>query len=217
MSSDEQHRFYEARDVSTATLHEAAEQTGALPSFLRPLAPHMKIWGRAYTVKCPAGDNLWLHHGLAAAAPGDVLVADCGDGFEFGYWGEIMTVAAIERKLGGLIITGGVRDAQRLADLGFPIFSGRVCFQGTRKDPTAGGSLGAPIHIGATTIHSGDLMVGDFDGVMAIPSNEADGVINAAATRDDEEVNILRRLRSGASTLEIYQLPRIPEQTRATF
>ena len=63
-----------ARDIPTATLHEAGGRIGALPSALKPAAPGMHICGPALTVQSPGGDNLWLHRAIDAAAAGDVLV-----------------------------------------------------------------------------------------------------------------------------------------------
>src|SRR5262245_39235634 len=102
----------DAAGLSSASLHEASGKQGALPATLKPLSATMWVCGRALPVRCPKGDNLWIHRALAASAAGDVLVVDCGiDGLDFGYWGEVMATAAMARGLAGLVITGGVRDS----------------------------------------------------------------------------------------------------------
>ena len=83
-----------AAELSAATLHEAAQRAGALPAAIRPVDASMRLCGRALPVRCPSGDNLWIHRALAVAQPGDVLVVDSGEG-AFGYWGEIMATAAL--------------------------------------------------------------------------------------------------------------------------
>ena len=70
--------------LSAATLHEAAGRTGALPSAIKPVSPTFRVWGPAFPVRCPPGDNLWIHRAIYAAEPGDVLVVDVGGGHEFG-------------------------------------------------------------------------------------------------------------------------------------
>src|SRR5204863_3702506 len=82
-----------ARGLSSATLHEAGGKVGPLPSQIRPIAPGVKVCGRALPVACTPGDNLFLHHAIYAAEPGDVLVVDTQGQTENGYWGEIMAVA----------------------------------------------------------------------------------------------------------------------------
>ncbi|MCL2652637.1 MAG: dimethylmenaquinone methyltransferase [Propionibacteriaceae bacterium] len=194
-------------DLASATVHEAAGRIGALPSTIKPLDPGMHLCATAFPVRMPPGDNLWIHRAVYAAQPGDVLVVDVQGGFEHGYWGEILTVAAIARGLAGLVIAGGVRDSQQLIGLGWPVFSERVCITGTVKDPHGDGSLGEPITIGGITITRGDLVVGDADGVVVIPAGRIDEVVDASLRRETAEAAYMERLRAGESTLAIYNLP----------
>jgi 4-hydroxy-4-methyl-2-oxoglutarate aldolase len=192
--------------VSTATLHEASGRHGALPSAIKPGAPGMRLRGPAVTVSCPPGNNLRIHHAIYLAEPGEVLVAEVGDGAEYGYWGEIMTVAAQARHLGGLVIDGGVRDSDRLAALDFPVFSRGVCIRGTSKDP-AGGSINQPIQLGDVTVEPGDLVVGDADGVVVISREHVPEVLAASTRREADEANQMQRLRQGERTIDIFNLP----------
>jgi 4-hydroxy-4-methyl-2-oxoglutarate aldolase len=194
--------------LSAATIHEAAKKTGALPASIRPLAPSMTVAGPALPIASPAGDNLWLHRAIYAAAPGEVLVIDTGGGIDFGYWGEVMGVAAQARGIAGLVITGGVRDSQRLVNMGFPVFSGSICIRGTGKDPHGRGSVGRAIRIGDVPIRHGDYVFGDCDGVVVIGADRIEEVVNESERRDAQEIDIFARLRAGESTIDIYNLPR---------
>jgi 4-hydroxy-4-methyl-2-oxoglutarate aldolase len=189
--------------VSTATLHEASGRLGALPSAIKPVASRMRLRGPAATVSCPPGDNLRIHEAIYLAAPGDVLVVEVGDGSEYGYWGEIMTVAAQARDLGGLVINGGVRDSESLAVLGFPVFSRGVCIRGTAKDP-AGGHVGRSVQIGDVVVEPGDLVVGDADGVVTIARDRIADVLDASSRRESAEATQMQRLRDGERTLDIF-------------
>lgn len=206
-------QYTHARALGAATLHEAAGRIGSLPSGIQPLSPTLPVAGPAFPVVVPPGDNLWLHHAITAAEPGDVLVVSTGGVREFGYWGEVMAVAAVARGIAGLVIDGGVRDAAQMVALGFPVFAERRCIRGTVKDPRKVGSLGAPLTIGDVQIERGDLIVGDADGVVAIPSSRAADVIALGAEREAAEAEYFARLRAGETTLGIYSLP-TPEQLR---
>jgi 4-hydroxy-4-methyl-2-oxoglutarate aldolase len=196
-----------AAGVSSATLHEAAKRAGALPSRIKPLDPAMSVHGRALPVRCPAGDNLWIHKALAISAPGDVLVVDCGaEGGGFGYWGEIMATAALARRAAGLAITGGVRDSRRLVELGLPTFAGEVAIRGTGKNPAGDGAVGEPVRIGEVIVRKGDLVVGDADGVIILSADAAEAALAVARKRDEDEVEILAKLRGGALTIDVYNL-----------
>jgi 4-hydroxy-4-methyl-2-oxoglutarate aldolase len=148
------------------------------------------------------GDNLLLHRAVANAASGDVLIAKMSDYYEAGYWGEILSVAAMARSIAGLVIDGCVRDAAEIESLGFPVFCRGLCIRGTTK--FGQGTLNAPITIGDVTIAPGDLIVGDRDGVVIILAAIAAEAIEKSRAREEKEANTLAQLRSGKTTLEIY-------------
>jgi 4-hydroxy-4-methyl-2-oxoglutarate aldolase len=193
--------------LSAATVHEAYGGRGALPSAIKPVTARFRVCGPAFTVDCPPADNLWLHRAVYAAAPGDILVADVRGHTEAGYWGEVLSHAALVRQLGGLVITGGVRDTEEISALGFPVFAANVCIRGTRKDPSAGGRLGEPIRIGDADVETGDTVVGDADGVVVVGADDVAAVAAAASARVTAEREMLELLRSGRSTIDILGLP----------
>ncbi|MFX1765104.1 4-carboxy-4-hydroxy-2-oxoadipate aldolase/oxaloacetate decarboxylase [Paraburkholderia sp. A1RI-2L] len=193
-----------ARRLPAATLHEAGGKIGALPWSIKPIAPRFRICGTAITVHSPGGDNLWLHRALVLAQPGDVLVVYTNGVYEHGYWGEVMTTAARERGLAGLVIDGGVRDADLLEEIGFPVFARGLSIRGTGKDYGAIGWINEPVMIGNVTISAGDLIVGDRDGVVAIPRARASDVVEKAVKREADEAAICKRIEAGETTMQIY-------------
>jgi 4-hydroxy-4-methyl-2-oxoglutarate aldolase len=193
-----------AARLPTATLHEAGRKIGALPSAIRPLAPGMRVCGQALTVHSPPGDNLWLHRALAIARPGDVLVVFASQAYEHGYWGEIMATMAQARGVAGLVIDACVRDGALLAEMGFPVFSRGLCIRGTGKDFGAIGWINHPVMIGEITVHAGDLVVGDGDGVVVLPGGQAQAIVTAGQQREQDEAAICERLKAGETTLTVY-------------
>jgi 4-hydroxy-4-methyl-2-oxoglutarate aldolase len=196
--------FSEAMRLGASTIHEASGGLGALPSAIKPIDVKSRIAGRTFTVSGPGGDNLWIHRALLAAQPGDVLVCTVESAFEHGYWGEILTVAAMEKRVSGLVIDGSVRDAGQIEALGFPVFCRGLCIRGTSKRHDGTGSVGSSVTIGNVSVSTGDLIVGDRDGVVVIPGHLAHATLIAAKAREAKEADILRRLRAGENTLEIY-------------
>jgi len=193
-----------AAAFGTATIHEAGGKIGALPPAIKPMDPSFSIAGPAFTVHSPPGDNLWLHRALAIAKPGDVLVVFTEGVYEHGYWGEIMSTAAAAAKLGGLVIDACVRDGALLGKVGFPVFARGLCIRGTGKDFAARGWLGAPLLLGDVTVEAGDLIVGDTDGVVAVPRAQVDTVLHKSREREDKEAETMRRLRGGETSLDLY-------------
>jgi 4-hydroxy-4-methyl-2-oxoglutarate aldolase len=193
-----------ARSVPTATLHEAGGRIGALPWQIKPVAPAFRVCGPAITVQSPGGDNLWLHRAIYVAEPGDVLLVHVSGAHDYGYWGEIMATAARVRQLGGLVIDGCVRDGNLLADIGFPVFARGLCIRGTGKDFGARGWINHPLLFDDVSVKAGDLIVGDGDGVVAIPRERVAEVIAASQAREAKEAAALRRIEAGERTLELY-------------
>jgi 4-hydroxy-4-methyl-2-oxoglutarate aldolase len=114
--------------------------------------------------------------------------------------------AAVARGLEGLVIGGGVRDAERLREIGFPVFATGLCITGTLKDPRGPGTLGTPIVLGSVAVRAGDLVVGDVDGVVVVPASEVERVVAAAQDRAAHEQEVLVRLAAGETTIAIYDL-----------
>ena len=194
-----------ARRLGAATLHEAFDRRGDLPAAVRPFG-RARVAGPALTVSTLPGNNLLIHRALASARPGEVLVVALtetdADAHAFGYWGDILTTAAIERGVAGLVIDGCVRDIEAIEALGFPVFCRGTAIRGTAKAPV--GQLGGPVRIGRIDIAPGDLVVGDADGVVAIPASAVRDVLAQAEAREAKERGIVDELKKGRNTMDIY-------------
>jgi 4-hydroxy-4-methyl-2-oxoglutarate aldolase len=188
---------------STATLYEASRLDCVCDPALNAAWPGARVAGPAFTIRGVGGDNLALHHAVLAAPPGCVLVADLG-GAAHGHWGEILAVAAQQRGIAGLVIDGGVRDVDGLARMGFPVFARAITVRGTSKDHP--GDFNVPVRIGGVIVHSGDLVVGDADGVIALPSDAVAEIITRSDQRIRDEHRILAALRQGSTTVDLYDL-----------
>lgn len=191
----------ELLSLGVATLYEASNLPCALDAAIKPVWPGARLAGPAFTVRCHPGDNLALHHALAQARPGDVLVVQAG-GLVAGYWGEVMAVAAQARGIAGLVIDGGVRDVDELQRLGFPAFARGVAVFRTAKHEA--GELGAPVVVGGVRVEPGDVVVGDSDGVLALAPSRLEATLAAGRARREKERGVLERLRRGELTIDIY-------------
>lgn len=198
-----------AAGFPSATIHEAMGRKGALPAAIQPVNRAWKICGPAFTVVAKPFNNINIHRAIYLAKPGDILVVDCGGGFEAGYFGEIMAHACKVRGLGGLVIDACVRDADLLDEIGFPVFSRGLAIQGTTKDE--GGSLAEVVTIGKARVAPGDIINGDRDGVVVIPRADATAALDASEAREDKEARTIASLKAGKSTIELYGWSPLPK------
>ncbi len=194
-------------EFGTATLHEAYGKKGAMPFYIKPLYPGMKVCGPALTVAVSPGDNLMIHYAMTLAQPGDVLVVDAKGFTEAGPWGDIMTTAAIVRGIAGLVIDGCVRDAETIREMGFAVFARGTSMKGTTK--TLPGDVNVPITCASVPVYPGDIVVGDDDGVVVIPVAAAATVLEQARERESGEDQKRRELQAGKTTVELLGVDKI--------
>lgn len=188
--------------LGAATLGESGGV--ALDPAIRRMWAGARFAAPALTVACAPGDNLALHAAVASARRGAALAASTGDGTRRGYWGEVLSTAAQAAGIVALVTDGTVRDTDALERLGFPVFACGVGLRGASK--SGPGSVGAQVVLGGVALDSGDWLVGDADGVVAIAATALSDCLRAGRDRAAREIDMMRRLRSGATTVELLGL-----------
>jgi 4-hydroxy-4-methyl-2-oxoglutarate aldolase len=192
-------------NLSSALLHEALGKRGAFNHDVKPVYPGARIVGVALPIKGYPGDNLMLHLAISLAKPGDVLVATVEGYTEAGIWGEIASTAALARGIKGLVTDGAVRDVDATAALNFPVFARGISIKGTTKKQA--GYLNSPINIAGVTVNPGDIILGDTDGVVVVPLEEAEKVLVSARKIIERESRMLEAITcEQALTLDLLQL-----------
>ncbi len=195
------------RKMTVATVYESAGRIGSVDPAVKPLRRGLRIVGPAYTVECAINDNLMLHKALQAAEEGDVLVASVEKYPNAGYWGDLMTTIAAARKLGGLVINGSIRDSEEIIQSGFPVFCTGICIRGTNKREL--GLINHPLFFGDVTVHPGDLVLGDDDGVVVIPREQAAEVLEASQARMKREEVKIASYSQGVTSVEMNNLDKV--------
>ena len=152
--------------------------------------------GTALTVLTRPGDNLLIHKAIDVAEPGDVIVVDAGGDTTSAVVGELIARHAQVRGVAGFVINGAIRDLDAFRTGSFPIFATGVTHRGPYKDGP--GEIGVPVSIGGMVIHSGDIVIGDADGVLAVPRAGAKAILDLAEAQQAKEAETLRQIEAGA-------------------
>lgn len=171
--------------VPTANLGDCMERLFDGGAALKPMNSAVTMAGPALTVRVPPGDNLMVHKALDLAHPGDVVVVDAGGHVSNAIVGDLMVLHAQTRRLGGLVIFGAVRDSATLREGRFPVFALGATPRGPYKNGP--GEIGHPICIGGMVIESGDIVVGDSDGLISVPLASAHEVLDRALALGESE------------------------------
>jgi 4-hydroxy-4-methyl-2-oxoglutarate aldolase len=173
---------------------------------LRAFAGARRLAGPAVTAWCEYADYGPVHHAIAVARAGEVIVVAAGGRTDAAMIGELLSGAARLKGVAGVVVDGAVRDVGTLASWpDFPVFSrGR-----TPRGPSSmeRGSVNAPVVVGGARVAPGDLVLGDDDGLVIIPSAEIIERLPAALAMVRAEDGWEARLAKGESTLEVFAVP----------
>jgi RraA family protein len=182
------------REAPTAVI---SDNLARLPGAVGLSAFHRegRLVGPAVTVRTRAGDNLAVHRALAMLGPGDVLVVDGGGDETRALVGEIMKTIAEQRGAAGFVIDGAIRDAAAFAASTFPCFARAAMHRGPSKDGP--GEINVPVAIGGCVVSPGDIVVGDEDGVVAVPPSVAEPLIEAVKAQMLREAEAIEAIREG--------------------
>ncbi|MGY1637849.1 4-carboxy-4-hydroxy-2-oxoadipate aldolase/oxaloacetate decarboxylase [Geodermatophilus sp. SYSU D00742] len=193
-----------------ATVHEALGRVGYLGPEYRPAWPGARIGGTAVTVVCWPGDNLMIHVAVEQCRPGDVLVVTTNSPSTDGLFGELFATALARRGVRGVVLASGVRDVAELREMGFPAWSRAISAQGSVK--ATAGAVNVPVVLGGQTIHPGDVVLADDDGVMVVPRADVGRALTASQARLDKEAAARAAFQAGELGLDRYGLrQRLPE------
>jgi len=194
-----------AAKLDTTSISDALDRLGIAGQCLniKPLDPSFRMTGRAFTILYgPAGQPPGtVGDYIDEVEPGRVVVLDNGGRENATVWGDILTFVAHQRRVAGTVIDGACRDTALSRELRYPIYS-RSYSMRTGKDRVQVEAVNSPVNIGDARVHAGDLMRGDADGVLVIPTAHEDAVLTAAEEIDAIEQQIRAAIKDGKTLAE---------------
>jgi RraA family protein len=179
----------------TPHLSDSMERLYAGGPQLRPMHREGKLAGPAFTVKTAPGDNLLVHKALDTARAGDVIVVDAGGFGDHAIIGELMMSRAKQRGIAGIVIWGAIRDSAEIGAGGYPVYACAVTHRGPYKNGP--GEINVPVMMGGMPVNPGDIIVGDADGLVAIPLEMAERVLASAKAILEKETAAMKQIQAG--------------------
>jgi regulator of RNase E activity RraA len=155
------------RDAPSGNVCDAMDRFGAMHYLIKPLDSAMRLCGPALTVRARPGDNLMVWKAVDVAQAGDVLVIATYGFTTTSTFGENIVKAARTKGVAGIVCDGLCRDATGIRETGVPTFVLGAVPSSPGKDGP--GEIGGPVSCGAVAVQSGDLIVGDEDGIVVVP------------------------------------------------
>lgn len=173
---------------------------------IRPFAPGTRLVGSAVTAWCESADYGPVHHAIAVAEAGDVIVVAAGGRRDPALIGELLSGAARRKGIAGVVVDGAVRDVGTLAQWSdFHVFTRWI----TPRGPSSmeRGSVNEPVTFGGIAVSPFDLVVGDDDGIVFVPRAAAADLLKPCLAHIAAEEQWEAALARGDTTLETFNVP----------
>lgn len=130
--------------------------------------------------------------------PGDVLVVNAWGLKTFAVWGGNVSKGMQRRRIAGVIIDGAARDPEEAQGVGFPVFARA---QATASPPLDGpGEVNVPVACGSIVVRPGDIIVADTNGVVVVPYDAGEWVLQQVADLKAKHAKIQPVLERGDVT-----------------
>jgi regulator of RNase E activity RraA len=198
----------------TAVLSDSLDQLDiydqAMRADIRPVYPEAVVVGRALTVQSmdvyertenPYELEIKVVDSLL---PGNVLVVSTGRSTRTCFWGELLSTAAQARGAHGAVIDGYTRDVRQIINMQFPVFA-----TGMKPVDSNGRSVvvdyNCPVNCGDVVVRSGDIVFGDIDGLVVIPGQVEQQVIEWALEKVEGENRTRDELKQGKYLRDVYE------------
>ncbi|MFB0564510.1 MAG: RraA family protein [Candidatus Aminicenantaceae bacterium] len=185
--------------LDTACICDANKNLRVMDPGIKPINQGLKMTGIAHTVHSK-GDFLAVIKGLYDAGEDEVLVIDA-EGKKIAIAGELFSMEASRKKLGGIIIDGGCRDVKQVQRIRFPVYARYIT-------PLAGTASNifktqTKITCGGVDVSSGDIIFGDDDGVVVMSEEELIGILDLAENIQKKEEKVLSQIEDGKSLIDM--------------
>lgn len=202
--------------VSVATLFQVLQRLGFHHTYLAGVAPRtqaQRFVGRAFTMRCvPAREDVLrvqtpatsLHRrAFETIEPGQVLVIDARGELSAGVLGDVLATRLVTRGGVAVVTDGAVRDLPAMQEVGLPLFA-----RGVHTAPFGQAhvvaDLNVPVQCAGVLIMPGDILVGDAEGVIAIPQAVAAQAAEAGLEQELRDTFSRTRVAAGASLSEAF-------------
>lgn len=199
-------------DSVTCAVSDCMGRFNAMTSDMRPLFEGIRLVGTAVTVKTLASDLAAAFKAIDLCEPGDIVVIDSHGSANTAFWGENMSMSAVNRGAIAAVVDGACRDVEEIRKLKFPVIC-KGCV------PNVGsisgyGHVNVPIQCAGVAVSPGDIIVVDGNGVVVVPKDDGAAILKRVQHLLKTEHVVQEKIKAGAT---IGQLIHIDDVFKEAF
>jgi 4-hydroxy-4-methyl-2-oxoglutarate aldolase len=183
------------KSMFSGNVVDAQGRVGALDYRIKPVGKYSVFFGTALTVDAGPRDNLGAWAALGAAQPGDVIVIATGGHLGCSVVGDVFVGMARNAGAVAVVTDGVVRDVPGIDQVGIPVFAVGVSPNSPWKNGPA--EIGFSVVMGGITVNSGDILVGDSDGVAVVSREKAAAVLEELKRVQGKEALMDAEVKAG--------------------
>lgn len=199
-------------DSVTCAVADCMGRFNGMTSDMKPLFEGIRLVGTAITVKTLASDLAAAFKAIDLCQPGDIIVIDSHGSINTAFWGENMTMSAINMGAVAAVVDGACRDVEEIRRVKFPVICKGIV--PNVASISGYGQVNVAIQCGGVPVNPGDIIVIDGNGVVVVPQEEAASILEKTQELLQMEPIIQEKIKAGAT---IGQLVNIDEVFKNTF
>ncbi|MDR3176356.1 MAG: RraA family protein [Desulfovibrio sp.] len=186
-------------DSVTCAVSDCMGRYNAMTGDMRPLFPGIRLVGVAVTVKTLAADIGTVFKAIDLSQPGDIVVVDARGSLNTAFWGENMTLSAMNQGILAAVIDGATRDVEEIIKLKFPVISKGIVPNVAAV--SAYGHINVTVQCAGVSVSPGDIVLIDGNGVVVIPQAEARDILDKTNVLMGREHIITEKLQKEKTTI----------------
>lgn len=183
----------ELRKYSVPELCDGMNIYNAMDYTIKPMVTTKKIVGPAMTINVPIGEGGSIADLLLNVKEGEVIVIAGKGNCNSSYWGDHRSICAKMLKAEGVVIDGSFRDVEACEEVGLPIYAKAIACGTALK--SGKGELNISVSCGGIVVNPGDIIVGDRNGVIALPIDKVDEIIERAKAKIETQRCIVEEMQ----------------------
>jgi 4-hydroxy-4-methyl-2-oxoglutarate aldolase len=200
-------------DSVTCAVADCLERFNAMTADMKPLFAGIRLVGTAVTVKTLASDLAAAFKAIDLCQPGDIVVIDSHGSVNTAFWGENMTMSALNKGAVAAVIDGACRDVEEIRKIKFPVFAKGIV-------PNVGslsgyGQVNVPIQCAGVVVCPGDILVIDGNGIVVVPREDAGEILQKTTELLAKESIVQEKIKNGATIGELINVDEIFKQVFA--